>query len=123
MRRPITFPSQGLNCTGWLYVPDPLSDGKKAPAIVMANAFSAVKEMYYANYAEPLARAGFVALSFDYRHYGESEGEPRSQLFPQEQLDDLRNAITWLADQPEVDADRIGAWGMCLGGGHVLALA
>jgi hypothetical protein len=55
-------------------------------------------------------------LVFDYRYFGESEGEPRSQLFPLEQVEDARNAITWVSDQPDVDSQRIGLWGSSLGG-------
>lgn len=123
MRRNVTFTSCGLNCAGWLWVPDDLAPGTGAPAIVMANAFSAVKEIYLSNYAERFAAAGFVTLAFDYRTFGESEGEPRSQIFPQNQVDDLRNALSWLGQQPEVDPDRIGAWGVSLGGGHVMYLS
>jgi fermentation-respiration switch protein FrsA (DUF1100 family) len=120
MRRDITFDSQGSRCAGWLYLPDDLPAGRKAPGIVMANAISAVKEMYLANYAERFAAAGFAALVFDYRYFGESEGEPRGQLFPNEQLDDIKNAISWFSLQPEVDAERLGGWGISFGGAHLV---
>ncbi len=123
VRRDVSFPSEGLRCAGWLYVPARLRPGEQAPAIVMANAFSAIKEIYLSNFAERFAAAGFVTLVFDYRHYGDSEGEPRCQLFPQDQLDDLRNALTWLAGQPEVLGMKLGAWGISLGGGHVIHAA
>ena len=45
MREHVTFLSEGLNCAGWLYVPDDLHDGENRPAIVMAHGFSALKEM------------------------------------------------------------------------------
>jgi fermentation-respiration switch protein FrsA (DUF1100 family) len=120
LRRNITFDSQGSQCAGWLYLPDNLAAGQKAPGIVMANAITAVKEMYLAADAERFAAAGFAALVFDYRHFGESEGEPRGQLFPQEQLDDIKNAISWFSFQPEVDADRLGGWGISFGGAHLM---
>jgi fermentation-respiration switch protein FrsA (DUF1100 family) len=123
MRRDVTFLSQGLKCAGWLYVPDDLRSGERRPAIVMAHGFSAVKEMYLANFAERFVAAGFVTLVFDYRYFGDSEGEPRGHLIPAEQLEDYRNAITWVSLQPEVDATRIGVWGSSYSGGHVLHLA
>jgi fermentation-respiration switch protein FrsA (DUF1100 family) len=123
MRRNVTFTSCGLSCAGWLWIPDELAPGTRAPAVVMANAFSAVKEIHLSNYAERFAAAGLVTLAFDYRTFGESEGEPRSQIFPQDQVDDLRNALSWLGEQPEVDPERIGAWGVSLGGGHVMYLS
>jgi uncharacterized protein len=123
MRRDITFTSQGVQCAGWLYVPDGLAAGEKAPALVMANAISATKEMVLPTYAEKFAAAGHVSLAFDFRFLGESEGEPRGQIFAMEQIEDIRNAISWLSLQPEVDPNRIGAWGASFGGAHVLYLA
>ena len=123
MRRDVTFTSQGLQCAGWLYVPDGLPAGKKALTIVMAHGFSAVKEMYLPNFAERFAAAGFVCLVFDYRYFGDSQGAPRGQLFPHEQIEDYRNAITWVSDQPEVDPERIGVWGTSYSGAHVLRLS
>jgi uncharacterized protein len=123
MRKDISFHSKGLRCCGWLYVPDGLPAGSKAPAIVMAHGFSAVKEMYLDLFAEQFVAAGFVTLVFDYRHFGGSEGEPRGQLFPYEQHEDYRNAVSWLTEQPEVDRERIGIWGTSFSGGHVIHLA
>src|SRR5664279_68652 len=120
MRREITFPSQGITCRGWLYVPDNLQG--RAPAIVMANAISAIKEITLPGYAERFCAAGFVVLVFDYRHYGDSDGVPRNHLDPHEQQQDVGNAITWLRAQPEVDLNRVGGWGISLGGVHMLYL-
>lgn len=122
MRRDITFKSAGLRCAGWLYVPDDPPAGQKAAAIVMAHGFSGVKEMYLSNFAERFVAAGFVTLVFDYRYLGASEGEPRSQIIWFEQVEDYRNAITWISDQPEVDPNRIGVWGTSYSGAHVLHL-
>ncbi|MCX7169607.1 MAG: alpha/beta hydrolase [Proteobacteria bacterium] len=123
MRRDIKFKSEGLQCAGWLYVPDDLAKGKKRPAIVMAHGFSATKEMYLQNFAEVFCRAGFVVMVFDYRFLGASEGEPRGQVIPYQQHQDYRNAITWAQQQPEVDSGKIGVWGSSYSGGHVLHLA
>jgi predicted ester cyclase/fermentation-respiration switch protein FrsA (DUF1100 family) len=120
MRRDVEFPSQGVMCRGWLYVPDHLQ--KRAPAIVMANAISAIKEITLPGYAERFCAAGFVTLVFDYRHYGVSDEAPRNHIDPHEQQQDIRNAITWLRARPEVDPDNIGGWGISLGGVHMLFL-
>ena len=119
-RRDVKFKSQGLNLAGWLYVPK--GNAEKRPAIVMANGYSLPKEGYLDVFAEPLAAAGFVVLVFDYRFLGASEGEPRQQVFPQAQIEEYRNAITWISLQKEVDAKRIGLWGISYSGGHVLHL-
>ncbi len=118
MKETVTFESKGLKCSGWLYVPDRLKG--KGPAVVMAHGLSAVKEQALPEYAEKLAAAGLVTLIFDYRTFGESEGEPRSRLFPLEMVEDYRNAISWLSDRPEVDPQRIGIWGTSFSGSYVL---
>ena len=123
MRRDISFASDGIALSGWLYLPAEAKGTRPWPAIVMANAFTAVKEIYLANYAERFAAAGFAVLVFDYRNFGSSAGEPRCHLIPHAQIEDLRNAITWLRRQPEIDPERIGAWGVSLGGGHVMFLS
>ncbi|MEO8627178.1 MAG: alpha/beta hydrolase [Betaproteobacteria bacterium] len=122
-RRDVVFGCEGIKCAGWLYVPTGLKAGEKRPAIVMAPDYSAVKEMYLDNFASKFAKAGFVVLVFDYRFFGASEGEPRGQLLWPEQVQDYRNAITWVMLQKEVDAGRIGAWGTSYSGAHVTYLA
>ncbi len=120
MRRDVTFQSRGLRCRGWLYTPDSLGPGRKAPAVVMANGFSATKEMALPRFAERFAAAGLATLVFDYRFFGESDGQPRNQILPLEMVEDYRNAITWVSDLPEVDSGRVGVWGTSLSGGLVL---
>lgn len=122
-RRDVSVISQGLKLAAWYYVPKGLRADEKRPAIVMAHGFSAPKEALLQNFAGPFADAGFVVLVFDYRNLGASEGEPRGQIFPDEQQQDYKNAITWLAMQTEVDPERIGAWGTSYSGAHVLHLA
>src|SRR5262249_55757922 len=74
-------------------------------------------------YARRLAAAGYIALAFDHRNFGESEGLPRQHEDPAGRLADLRDAVSYLATLPEVDAGRIGICGICLGGGYALRFA
>lgn len=117
MYRDIHFQSQGLNCAGRLFIPENLSESQKAPAIVMAHGLGAVKEQGLEPFAKEFCQAGFVTLVFDYRYFGESEGEPRCQHFPLEMAEDYKNAVTWISMQPEVDHERIGIWGTSYSGG------
>lgn len=118
-REGIAFISEGDTLRGWFY-PGP---GGPVPGIVMAHGFGAVKEMHLDRYAEVFARAGFAVLVFDYRRLGASDGQPRQEIDPAAQIEDYRNAITWMAGRPEVDEGRIGIWGTSYSGGHVLVLA
>ena len=38
-------------------------------------------------------------------------------------LSDLRRSIDWLQQRPDIDGNRVGAIGFCMGGGYALALA
>jgi fermentation-respiration switch protein FrsA (DUF1100 family) len=118
MRTDIAFQSAGLTCRGWLYRPEG-PDGA-VPAIVMSHGFSATKEMGLPSFAERFRAAGFAVLVFDYRFLGASDGDERGRIVPQEQHDDLRAAIGFLAAQPGIDAGRIGLWGTSYSGGHAL---
>lgn len=116
----IKFLSNGLECSGILYRPDRV-DGK-LPAIVMAHGLSAVKEMYLPFFAEYWAKRGFVVLLFDYRFFGESPGEPRGRLWPDEQLLDYTCATNYLLKLSYVDSDKICVWGTSFSGAHVITL-
>ncbi len=121
MRKDIEFKTQdGVTLKGWRYLPDRLSG--KAPTIVMAHGFSAVKEMYLDKFAEAFAAAGLAALVFDNRNFGASGGEPRQEIDPWRQVSDYRDAITFAETLPETDAARIGIWGSSYSGGHVLVV-
>src|SRR5262245_36504433 len=96
MRKEVKFNSKGLQCSGFLYLPDGLSRSEKCPAIVMAHGIGSTKEMRLPPFAECFAAAGFAVLLFDYRYLGASDGAPRGQVFPEAQQEDYRNAITWM---------------------------
>lgn len=119
MREEVSFDSNGLICKGWLYLPENANSGKKFPTIIMAHGFSAVKEQGLQYFAEHFSISGIVVLVFDYRYFGESDGEPRCQLHPLEMVEDYRNAITWASNHVNVDPDRIGIWGTSYSGGLV----
>jgi fermentation-respiration switch protein FrsA (DUF1100 family) len=119
-RRDIEFDAEGVTLRGWFYDADGRSGA--APTIVMAHGFSAVKEMYLDGFAEVFAAAGLNALVFDNRNFGASDGEPRCEIDPVQQVRDYRHAITYATTLDEVDPTRIGAWGSSYSGGHVLVL-
>jgi pimeloyl-ACP methyl ester carboxylesterase len=73
-------------------------------------------------YAEAFAAAGIAALVFDYRNLGASDGEPRQHLDPWAQVRDYRNALSFLERHEDVDAGRLGVWGISYSGGHALIL-
>ena len=77
----------------------------------------------YVRYHEALTDAGFGVLIFDYRGFGESDGD-RGILSPKFQLEDLINAVTYLTTREDVDPDAIGVFGTGgTGGGNAILLA
>jgi pimeloyl-ACP methyl ester carboxylesterase len=82
--------------------------------------YTYLKTMVMPDIAKALNAAGYVALVFDYRGFGDSEG-PRHRLIPQEQVDDARAALTFLADQQQIDPTRLAVAGISLGGAHAIA--
>lgn len=120
MRENIEFEAEGDTLRGWLYTPDDAAG--PVPTIVMAHGFSAVKEMYLDRFAEAFADAGLGSVVFDNRNFGDSEGEPRYEIDPYQQVRDYRHAITYAETREEVDDDRIGVWGTSYSGGHALTV-
>ena len=122
MREDVEFATEdGVALRGWLYRPD--ESGGPFPVIVMAHGFSATKEMYLDDFAEFFSAAGFAVLAYDNRNLGASDGEPRGEIDPWQQVRDYRTAITWVSARPGIDASRVGVWGSSYSGGHVLVVA
>src|SRR5262245_62841954 len=115
-KRTVNFYSEGTKLEGDLFLPDGFKATEQRPGIVLCHGFTGLRGGILPDYAKVFAQAGFVALTFDYRGFGGSQGT-KWGLIPLEQIDDIRNAITYLQGQAEVDADRIGLGGRGVGGG------
>ncbi|BEC03331.1 TPA: UilS family quorum-quenching N-acyl-homoserine lactonase [Escherichia coli] len=98
------------------------SGGKKRPAIILCHGFCGIREILLPQFAEVFTQAGFVTITFDYRGFGDSDGE-RGRLIPEMQIDDIVTVINWAKEQPFIDKERVGLWGTSLGGGHVFGAA
>jgi dienelactone hydrolase len=108
-----------LQLAGVMFVPADVAAGGRRPGIVLCQGFSGIKDALLPDVARRLAGAGYVAMTFDYRYFGESAGEPRWRVLPWAQVQDIRNAITFLAEQPEVDPRSLGLYGTSFGGANV----
>jgi fermentation-respiration switch protein FrsA (DUF1100 family) len=119
----ITFTTpDGVTLVGHLRTPQ--GDDGARPAVVFANAMTSVKDQsVQAGYAHGLAAAGFVTLVFDQRGFGESGGSPRLHEDIESRLGDLHVAVSHLGSLRRwVDPDRIGAFGVSIGGGLAMRL-
>ena len=134
----VTYGTQfGMRVPAILYLPRPLPPSK-IPALIIVNGHGGDKYSWYAFYAGILyARAGAAVLTYDPTGEGERNSERKSgtrahdEVEPPEELarrlgglmvTDVMQAVSYLAQRPEVDGRRIGAAGYSMGS-FVLALA
>lgn len=126
-RRSVDFRSGGVRCAGWFFpaaADSPFADADgDVPVVVMAHGFCGTKDSGLEPYAQRLAAAGLAVFAFDYRHFGESEGQPRQHVSLTGQADDYRAAIAAALAEPGVDPSRVILWGVSLAGGLVLQVA
>ncbi len=122
----VEFTSAGERCAGVHLAPgrDAFAgvDGR-APCVVLAHGFVGTVDSGLIPYAERFAAAGLHALAFDYRHFGNSGGEPRQLLSVRRQLEDYAAAIAFARTLDGVDPERIVVWGTSYSGGHVVPVA
>lgn len=123
MPQHISIPRGPINLAADLYLPDGFDDSVQRPAIVLTTPGSSVKEQIGANYASRLAANGFVALTFDPAHQGQSGGEPRNLEDPYRRGEDISYAIDALTTIAGIDPNRIGVLGICAGGGYAVHTA
>ena len=95
MAERVTFYSDGIQLVGYVYRPDRLSSAEKRSGILLCHGFGAHQERYLPDIANYLSGQGYLAMTFDYRGFGESDG-PRWRLIPLEQITDVGNAVTCL---------------------------
>ncbi|MGE0487127.1 MAG: alpha/beta hydrolase [Gammaproteobacteria bacterium] len=122
MSKEIKFRSRGIECAGDLYRPKGQRPNERRPALVLGHGFSLVKSTLVEQ-AQAFVEAGFVVLAIDYRTFGDSGGRPRGQLFPLEEAEDFRSAISYLQTRRDVDPERIGIWGASFAGALVSYVA
>ena len=105
-----------------MHVPDDYRPGERRPAIIMMHGFGANKNGGPEWICRQFAAWGYVALRFDYRGCGDSEGE-RGRVIPAEEVADARNAVTYMAARADVDPEAIALCGSSLGGGVAVQAA
>jgi uncharacterized protein len=115
----VEFQSGHETIRAHLYLPE--GDGPH-PIVVMAGGWCYVRELVQPTYAEQFVANGAAALVFDYRRLGASDGSPRQHIDPNDQLEDYRNAITFVSGFREVDENQISVWGISYSGGHALII-
>ncbi len=109
--------SGDTECAAWHY------PGANGACVIMAGGFAVTMGPGTDRFARRFNAAGFTVLAFDYRHLGDSGGQPRQIVRIGEQLADWHAAITFAPTLPGVDPARVAIWGFSASGGHVLRIA
>jgi hypothetical protein len=117
--RDLSFDSNGIKLKGTLYTPTG-ADGP-FPGVVVAGAWTTVKEQMAGTYARELAARGFAALAFDFTGWGASGGDIRYKEDPATKTNDIMAAAAFMSGLKEVDTNRIYGIGICASSGYMAA--
>lgn len=147
----VTYYSDGVACYAKIFYPKGFDPNGSTPAVVMGQGWGGT-HVSIEKYAARFAERGLVAMTIDYRGWGNSEGHvrlvdpkvgggmerdenrneiredvdvvvTRTRLIAQDQQEDYRNAISYIQGEPGVDPDAIGVWGSSYAGGNSVAAA
>lgn len=120
---PVTYTLNGLKIAANVYTPAGYEATKKYPAVVVAHPNGGVKEQVAGLYAQRLAEKGYITIAADASYQGASGGTPRNVDKPQFRTEDIHGMADYISAYPGVDTNRIGALGICGGGGYTLNAA
>jgi dienelactone hydrolase len=151
--REVTYYSDGIACYAKLFFPKGYSATSKLPGVVLGQGWAGTHfsiEKYGARFAERGLVAmvidyrgwgtsdGFISLTQstlpkpdannqrDDKRFTNAKADivfKRTRLIPLKQVEDYRNAISYLQGEPGVDPERIGIWGSSFAGGNVVVVA
>jgi fermentation-respiration switch protein FrsA (DUF1100 family) len=122
IQKEAAFYSEGNRLEATLYYPDDLPGDGPHPALVINSGYQGFNEFYPKMFAERLTERGFVCLGFDYRGMADSEGE-KGRVLIEEQAQDVRNAVTFIRAQEDIDPRRVGLIGWGMGAANVILAA
>lgn len=117
------YNGQGITMVANLFFPPEFDENKSYPAIIFTHPAGGVKEQTSGLYAENLAQANFITIAFDASYQGESSGLPRQLENPYIRVEDISAVVDFLSTLKYVDSNRIGAVGICAGGGYTVNAA
>jgi uncharacterized protein len=119
----VSFTSEGRNLVGAVRLPDGIRPGERRPAFIVLHGFGSNRNA--GNVLKPcvmLDKLGYVTLRFDMPGCGESDGE-KGRLICLEQVRATSDALTLLAQHPNVDPTRIALLGSSFGAAVVVYTA
>jgi fermentation-respiration switch protein FrsA (DUF1100 family) len=150
--REVTYYSDGVGCYAKLFFPKGFTATARTPGVVLGQGWAGTHFSIEKSRGLPNATSvamvidyrgwgssdGFISQSQS--TVTKADPEPtrddkrlanvktdvvlkRTRLIPLKQVEDYRNAISYLQGEPGVDPDRIGIWGSSFAGGNVIVVA
>jgi uncharacterized protein len=119
--RPVRFQVNNETLIGKLYLPASITN--QTPAAIVTGAWFTVKEQMADRYAKELASRGVIAMTFDFRGWGESQGTRRQLESPASKIADIIAAAKFLRTQPEVGGRKVDGLGICASAGYMVTAA
>lgn len=116
----VKYNLNGIEIAANVYTPADYDASKKYPAVTVAHPNGGIKEQTAGLYAQRLAEVGYITIAADASYQGASGGEPRHKDKPQYRTEDIRGMADFILEYPGVDVNRLGALGICGGGGYTL---
>ncbi len=116
-----SFTSHGMQCEAHFY--RPINATKNLPVVIMAHGFGAHMDFGLQPFADAFVKAGLAVFMFNYRGFGQSEGNTRFLVNPFMHVQDWESALDYVKQKDEVNSERIALWGSSFSGGHVLRVA
>jgi carboxymethylenebutenolidase len=122
-RQNVTFASNGRQAHGYLAKPD----AERAPGLVVIQEWWGLTS-HIASLVDRFAAAGFVALAPDLyggstTHNADEAGQLMQGMPVDRATRDLAGAVDYLLSRDDVQGDRVGLVGFCMGGSFVLTMA
>lgn len=117
---PVKYNLNGIEIVANVYTPAKYDASKKYPAITVAHPNGGIKEQTAGLYAQKLAELGYITIAADAAYQGGSGGSPRHIDKPQNRTEDIKGMADFILQYPGVDPNRLGALGICGGGGYTL---
>ncbi|KAJ4251376.1 hypothetical protein NW762_011357 [Fusarium torreyae] len=99
------------------------SVGPKKPCIILSSGFSGHRRHFLPDFAARFNAAGYGALVYDNRCWGDSEGSPRDEVDPWLQTRDYLDVFDYISAHPDVEPSKVVYWGSSMSGGNVICAA
>ena len=109
--------SDGVDVAATLYFPDGPAPPGGWPAIIALHGLGQTRAASNVAAEAAFAPNGYAVLTVDARGHGESGG--LNDVDGPRAIQDVRELFAWLTARPDVDGQRVGAFGTSLGGGAV----